>query len=163
MMVVGTDGYILNVLGPLSYIYGRNNDASILNSMVKSNVEEMLNWLQEGGLFIVDRGFRNSIALLESIGFRTEMPDYLNKGQKQHSTEEANHSRLVTKVRWVVESANGRVKKWKTLDQSMPNSQLHCTGDHVRIVCEVCNSYRPAFVACTLDDAELSQKTESPC
>jgi hypothetical protein len=28
---------------------------------------------------------------------------YLNKGKKQHTTEEANKSRLITKVRWVVE------------------------------------------------------------
>ena len=160
MMVVGTDGYILSVLGP--YLSnGKNNDASILKHMIKGNAEEMLTWLQEGDLFVVDRGFRDSIEFLESIGFRTEMPEYLSKGQKQHSTEEANHSRLVTKIRWVVESANGRIKKWKALDQVMPNSQLHCIGDHVRIVCAVCNAYRPAFVTCTHDDSELSKKLKT--
>ena len=52
---------------------------------------------------MVDRGFRDSIDFLEKIGLKHEMPDYLSRGCKQHTTEEANHSRFVTKVRWVVE------------------------------------------------------------
>ena len=64
-------------------------------------------WLQECDLTVADRGFRDLIDLLQSIGFRTEMPEYLSKGQKQHSREEAYHFRLVTKTRWFVESANG--------------------------------------------------------
>ena len=39
------------------------------------------------------------------------MPHFLNKSQKRHTTEEANESRPVTKVRLVVESVNGRVKR----------------------------------------------------
>lgn len=127
----------------------------------RSALIEMMNWLQEGDLFIVDRGFRDSVEMVESLGFRAEMPEYLKKGQKQHTTEEANHSRLVTKVRWVVESANGRIKKWKALDQVMPNSQLYCVGDHVQIVCAMCNKYRPVFAACSLDDDELAKKLKA--
>jgi hypothetical protein len=41
--------------------------------------------------------------------------------QKQYTTEEANKSRLITKVRWVVESANGRIKQWRFLDKVVPN------------------------------------------
>ena len=64
MMVVGTDGYILSVLGP--YLSdGKNNDASTLKSMMTE--------------------------MLESLGFRTEIPEYLSKGLKQHTPEEANH------------------------------------------------------------------------
>ena len=36
---------------------------------------------------------------------------------KKHTTKEANKSRLNTKVRWVVESANGRIKQWRFLDK----------------------------------------------
>ena len=64
-------------------------------------------WLQEVDLTVADRGFRDLIDFLQSIGFRIEISEYLSKGQKQHSREEANHSRLVTKTRWVAESANG--------------------------------------------------------
>ena len=40
----------------------------------------------------------------------------------------------------------------------MPNSQLHCLGDYVRIVCAVCNAYRPPLIACSSDDTELAEK-----
>ena len=114
-----TDGYILSVLGP--YLSdSKNNDASLLKSMMNSNTEEMLTWLQVSDLFFIDSGFLDSIEMLESLGFRTEMPEYLSIGKKQHTTEEANHSRLVTKVCWVVESANGQIRKWKALDQVKP-------------------------------------------
>ncbi|XP_062582733.1 uncharacterized protein LOC134244482 [Saccostrea cucullata] len=69
------------------------------------------------------------------------MPSFL-KGQKQHSTEEANSSRLITKIRWVVESVNARIKTWKYLGKQLPNSQIPCIGDYVRIVSAICNKYR---------------------
>lgn len=71
------------------------------------------------------------------------MPYYLSKGSSQHSTEEANLSRLVTKVRWVVESANGRIKHWKLLDKVISNHYVSSVGDFVRIVCSLCNHFRP--------------------
>ena len=61
------------------------------------------------------------------------MPHFLNKSQKQHTTEEANETRLVTKVRWVVESANGRIKKWKVISNTMPNRQIPYVGDYLRM------------------------------
>ena len=79
MMVVGTDGYILSVLGP--YLAdGKNNDASILKDMLESNVEELRDWFQEDDLFVVDRGFRDCLEFLESLGLKNEMPDFLPKG-----------------------------------------------------------------------------------
>jgi hypothetical protein len=40
VMVVGTDVYILSVLGP--YLAdGKNNDASILKDMLETNIEEL--------------------------------------------------------------------------------------------------------------------------
>jgi hypothetical protein len=53
---------------------------------------------------VVDRGFRDSVELLNDLGIKTEMPVFLKRGQKQHTVEESNSSRLVTKIRWVVES-----------------------------------------------------------
>lgn len=43
MIVAATDGYIISILGPF-YANGRNNDASILKYMLKSNEENMLSW-----------------------------------------------------------------------------------------------------------------------
>ncbi|XP_033756033.1 uncharacterized protein LOC117338794 isoform X2 [Pecten maximus] len=97
MMVVGTDGYILSVLGPYLADYG-NNDASITKHVLNHNLEEIRTWLKKDDVFIVDRGFRDAVEYLEKIGLKVEMPAYLAKGKKQHTTEESNLSRLVTKV-----------------------------------------------------------------
>lgn len=67
-------------------------------------------------MVIVDRGFRDAVTFMEENGLQVHMPFYLPRGKKQHSTTEANISRMVTKVRWVVESANGKVKQWRLVD-----------------------------------------------
>ena len=93
------------------------------------------------------------------------MSHFLNKSQKQHTTEEANESRLATKVkmflkktgRWVVESANCRIKKWKVLSNIMPNSQIPYVGDYVKIVCSLCNAFRPPLVTSTDSDKVIAK------
>lgn len=98
MIVVTTSGYIVSVLGP--YLAdSKNSDAKILTHMIETNVEEIKDWIQEDDIFIVDRGFRDAEALLSDIGIHIEMPSFLTRGAKQHSTEESNATRLVTKVR----------------------------------------------------------------
>ena len=98
VMIVSTIGYIVSVLGP--YLADpKNNDSSILNHSIHSNTEEIKNWVEEGDIFVVDRGFRDSEAVLNDLGIRMEMPAFIRKGQKQLYAEEANSSRLVTKVR----------------------------------------------------------------
>ena len=86
------------------------------------------------------------------------MPHFLKKSEKQHSTEEANESRLVTKVRWVVMSANGRKKQWRTLSNVLPNSQIPFAGDYVRIVCSLCNAFRPPLVTSLESDAVMAKR-----
>ena len=97
MMIVSTTGYIVTVLGP--YLADtKNNDAKILNHIVATNAEDMKQWVTENDVFVVDRGFRDSSEVLSDLGVKMEMPAFLSKGSKQHSTEESNSSRLVTKV-----------------------------------------------------------------
>ncbi|XP_062598202.1 uncharacterized protein LOC134259614 [Saccostrea cucullata] len=151
MMIVTTSGYIVSVLGP--YLADtKNNDAGILNNMIQRNVEEMTDWVKEGDTFIVDRGFRDSSSVLADLGIRMEMPCFLAKGSKQHSTEESNCSRLITKVRWVVESANGRLKRWRYLDRTVPNTQIPYVGDYVRIISAICNKYKPPLSSGEADE-----------
>ncbi|XP_061196609.1 uncharacterized protein LOC133204881 [Saccostrea echinata] len=151
MMIVSTTGYIVSVFGP--YLADpRNNDALILNHSVKSNTEEMKSWIREDDVFVVDRGFRDSEDMLTDLGIKVEMPAFLQKGKRQLTTEEANCSRLVTKVRWVVESVNGRIKTWKYLGKTLPNTQIPYIGDYLRIVCSICNKYRPPINTGTFED-----------
>ena len=82
---------------------GRNNDASIAENLFINNEQDILNWLQDDDIIVVDRGFRDAINTIERYGFNVQMPDFL-KGKKQFSSKEANHSPCATKVRWIVES-----------------------------------------------------------
>ncbi|XP_063418005.1 uncharacterized protein LOC134700555 [Mytilus trossulus] len=142
MVVVTTTGYFVTVLGPY-FADCKNNDAAILKHMLNTNVEDIKEWVQDNDVFVVDRGFRDSLELLDDLGIKSQMPSFLTKGQKQMTTDEANASILVTKVRWVVESANARIKRWKYLSHVLPNKQVPYIGDYVCIVCGISNKYLP--------------------
>ena len=97
MVIVSTTGYFVSVLGPY-FSDTKNNDASILNQILHQNVEQIKNWIKPNDIFVVDRGFRDSLTLLADLGIQAEMPAFIKKGEKQLSTGDANTSRLVTKV-----------------------------------------------------------------
>ncbi|XP_076072514.1 uncharacterized protein LOC143044399 [Mytilus galloprovincialis] len=145
MIIVGSDGYILSVLGPY-YANGHNNDASITKHLFKTNAEDIKKWIKDDDVLVVDRGFRDAQTFLESLNLKVEMPCFIKKGQKQHTTEEANSSRLITKVRWVVESANGRIKQWRFLDKVVSNHFVPYIGDFVRIVSAFINCFRAPLI-----------------
>ncbi|XP_062581640.1 uncharacterized protein LOC134243403 [Saccostrea cucullata] len=152
MVVVGTDGYILSVQGP--YLSNaRNSDAAITKHMVTVNSEGMNDWLQDKDLCIVDRGFRDVVQFLEEKGLCVEMPVFLKKGSKQHTTEEAN---TITKIRWIVESINGKLKQWRFFDKVVPNLYLPHLGEFLQIVAAICNKYHspPASNQCDIQLAE---------
>lgn len=54
--------------------------------------------------------------------------------------------------RWVVESINGLIKKWKAFDCVFPNSQIPNIGDYVRIISAVINAFSPDRVFDQADD-----------
>lgn len=125
---VTTTGYIVSAIGP--YLAdGKNSDAKILNHIIGTDTEDIKIWLQEDDILIVDRGFRDSAGVLADLGIQMEMPSVLQKGHKQHKTEDANSSRLITKIRWVVESVNARIKTWRYLTRQLPNSQIPFVGN----------------------------------
>ena len=97
MMIVTTTGYIVAAIGP-DLADGRNSDAKILNHIIGTDTQDIKTWLQDDDIMIVDRGFRDSAGVLSNLGIQMQMPSFLQKGQSQHTTEEANSSRLVTKV-----------------------------------------------------------------
>ena len=155
MMIVTSDGYIISSIGPY-YSDFHNNDASILKHVVSENLDNIKHWLQPDDVLIVDRGFRDAAEVMKSLGFKFEMPFFLPKGKTQHTTEEGNYSRFVTKVRWVVEAVNGRVKQWKIFDGVIQNSQIPTIGDDLKVVCSICNAYRPPLIIDTSRDEEIA-------
>ncbi|WAQ99822.1 hypothetical protein MAR_024195 [Mya arenaria] len=123
-------GHYISVLGP--YLSdGKNNDAKILNHIINTNVEDIKSYVHPGDIFVVDRGFRDSLQLLEDLGIQSKMPSFLPKGETQFQTEVANTSRLVTKVPFI--------------------------GDFVQIICAVCNKYLPPLSSSCSDDDRLAQ------
>ena len=82
---------------------------------------------------------------------------FLNKSDKQHNTEEVHESRLVTKLRWVVEFAIGRIKQWKALSNKLLNSQIPYADDYVRFVCLIFNDFRLPLVTSLEADAGIAK------
>lgn len=104
-LIVCTDGYIVDVLGPYPAI---TTDAEIMSHMMQ---DAAWHWfLNANDIFILDRGFRDSIPAIEEHGYDAHMPPTRARGE-QLSTVDANKSRLITMCRWVVETINGRFKK----------------------------------------------------
>lgn len=68
---------------------------------------------------------------------------------------QANSTRLITKIRWVVESVNARVKRWRYLANIVPNTQIPYIGDDVRLVAALCNKYKPPISTGHQDDDQI--------
>ncbi|CAF2061545.1 unnamed protein product [Rotaria magnacalcarata] len=68
MMCVATVGYICSAIGPY-FADWCNNDANIMNHILHANEEEILNWFKPDDTFVVDRGFRDSLDYIRSLGF----------------------------------------------------------------------------------------------
>lgn len=64
----------------------------------------------------------------------------------------------MTKLLWVVESANSRFKHWKFLSNVVTNTQLPFFGDYVEIVAALTNASRPPLVSDQTQDKQLGQQ-----
>lgn len=162
MLITTTTGYIVACMGPYFADY-KNNDAEITKHIIYKNKENIVQWLEQGDIFVVDHGFRDALDYLHLMGYQTYIPSFLTKGTKQFTTETANETRFVTKIRWVIESANGRIKQWKIFDKVLPNFLLKTVGDLIAIVCALQNRYGTPFIKSTLKDKELAQKMLKLC
>ena len=103
MIVTSTDSYILSFFGPF-LTDATNNDTFIIKRCLFENKGGMLNWLVDDDVMILDRGFRDAINSMKMIGLQPAMPDFLTGGKKKLDATQANRTRCITKVRWVVES-----------------------------------------------------------
>lgn len=74
-----------------------------MKNCLHKNEQALLNWLQKDDILILDRGFRDSISTIKHFGYQAIMPSFLNR-RKQFTSHEANRTRLITKIRWVIES-----------------------------------------------------------
>ena len=75
------------------------------------------------------------------------MPAFLTKGKTQHTTEEANESRLCTKNLRIVKSYHARIKKWRLLAKTVQNSFIPSLNDCVRIISAALNHFRGPIIS----------------
>lgn len=122
MMCITTNGLIVGAYGPYE---AKKNDATILKEIM-AQPGNVFQYLREGDVIVVDRGFRDCVQDLKSRKFVVQIPKLVKHSNAQLSKKEANESRLVTKTRYVVEARNSHIKnQWKHLDgvkiyQSIP-------------------------------------------
>lgn len=79
---------------------------------------------------------------------KTSSEDKKTKGPKlkQFSLKDANGTRLVTKLRWVIEAYHGRIKKWQWLRHTRPSYDIARLSRVVRLVSAACNAFRPTLM-----------------
>lgn len=137
-LLVACDGTIIDICGPY---HANKSDSVILNSMLGPG--GILNWMLEpGDIFILDRGFRDSIPVLEENGFVGIMPESRAHGASQLSTILANKSRMCTICRWPVEVVNGRLKRdFKLFRHEYCNLALPHFFSDLRIAAALTNAF----------------------
>ena len=146
-MFILPDGYICNI-NACYFSNGANNDASILNATLDKTGEGSLrSVLEPNDMMLLDRGFRDSISRLDAVGIKYAMPEFMDKTEKQLSCEKANRSRIVTMGRFVVETANGRLKNFRFLDSVIPTTYLPSLKIHTENCAAIINAFYPPLVS----------------
>ena len=106
-----------------------------------SKTDGLKSLLKNGDVFVLDRGFRDVKNELESDGYKVLMPAFKGK-QKQLSTEQSNESRLVTKIRWPVESVHGVLgKKYNLLHNQLDNKLIPKVGSLCKVASYLNNTF----------------------
>ncbi|CAF3561689.1 unnamed protein product [Rotaria socialis] len=141
-------------MGPFLSDY-KNNDASIFKHCVYNNEQDILNWLHDDDVLILDRGFRDTVRAMKQFGFQVAMPSFLN-GRKQFSLEEANLHRCITKVRWILESS-------RAYAQTIPNSSLCFLSNYIDINCALINAYGARCVQDRHSGTEVAAQMLQKC
>ena len=155
--MVTTTGYIITIFGPF-YSDFHNDDASILKHVMLNNYEDILSWTKENDIIILDRGFRDSLGVLKALGIDAAMPSFLDKSRRQFDVYDANRSVFVTKLHWVVEGVNARLKRFKWFSQTIQNSSPPFVSDYMVIVGALSNCFHVPMVTTSPDDDDVIRR-----
>ncbi|CAF1108216.1 unnamed protein product [Rotaria sordida] len=131
------NGTWFDLIGPF-YADGDHNDASIWNYIVAEdigNVHDIFD--EETDEFLGDRGFRD----VDDERFTVRIPFSLNKNQVQLSTENANATRKITKLRNCIERGFARLKQWKIINATIDTNLISKLGSLLRILGAIDNKY----------------------
>lgn len=152
-MLTGSDGYLLDIQGPY-FSNPANNDARIMLNEFQNDMNGMREWLRGGDVFVLDRGYRDAIGHLEAMGMIVRSPPFLEQGQNQFTTEEANEARIVTITRWISEAINGHLKNiFKFFARRISTSHVSNLSDFLRIAGAIMNRYKDRIIVPNRDAA----------
>ena len=129
------------------------------SSIFKSKIISLPVFLQND-VVVVDRGFRDALGVMQSLGLDVLMPPFLDH-RRQFSTEESNQSRCITKIRWIVEAVNRRIKEFKYFANTVQNSSLMYLQADLSNVCALTNRYRPPITTSKPGDVEIAKEMRS--
>ena len=97
---------------------------------------------------------------MQSLGLDVVMPPFLDN-RRQFTTQESNESRCITKIRWIVEAVNRRIKEFKYFANTVQNSSLMYLQDDLSITCALINCYRPSIATSISQDADVGREMRS--
>lgn len=118
-------------------------DAQIMSEIINDQTSPLHILLQTDDVFILDRGFRDSIPDIESAGYVAHMPPSKDRHATQLTDIQANKSRQVTMVRWVIEVINGWFKRYyKIFRHTIINKTLPHVFEDFRIAEALINAFR---------------------
>ncbi|CAH2088308.1 unnamed protein product [Euphydryas editha] len=138
-LLVAPDGHIVDVFGPYP---ASLSDSDIMKSPFENENSILRTHFRPNDIFILDRGFRDSIPLLKSLGYKVHKPENILPADSQLTTINANKTRYVTLCRWVVEVINGRFKnEFKLFKAEYFNLASTHLMDDFRICATLINTY----------------------
>ena len=104
-------------------------------------------WFQNGEKFIVDCGYRDVLPLLKNLGIHHKILTLVEPGQRQLNTQAANDSRIITKIRWLVEARNDHIKSvFHFFEGTFSMNHAINIRDSCRITGAILNKYREPIV-----------------
>ncbi|CAF1367070.1 unnamed protein product, partial [Rotaria magnacalcarata] len=84
------DGYIISSLGPF-FTDSLSDDAAILKHCMLNNEKQVLSWLRDNHVLVLDCGFRDTVNTLNRFGLQVAMPGFLYN-KKQLPADETNRT-----------------------------------------------------------------------
>ncbi|XP_074596891.1 uncharacterized protein LOC141852619 [Brevipalpus obovatus] len=148
MVGILPDGYILDIIPSFP---ATSNDATILRS-IAAHSRGFREFFREGDCFILDRGFRDVAQSLRDSGYKVYHPSFAQRnpnnprGPVQLTAQQANDSRIVTKIRPPVEQVNGQIKeKFRIFDHVIDNKYISSSKKDLKIVAAMINKYHSRF------------------
>lgn len=163
MICVSPDGYIEHIYGPYATTM---NDAKIMRSIL-CHEKDANKGFKPGDFWVLDRGFRDVVDELSLRGINARMPSFLNTKGKNGKTDnsvvftmkEANRSRYVTKVRFVVEVRNAHFKNiWKIFHNEWNVFNITHMMNDFKIAAALLNRYFPLIISDKEDGSEIADR-----